>query len=91
MKSPIKGFTYFLFFIPFSINPLFRRAFLLVIEKIFSAMDCKGNPMAELFYHLSIDFLLVIQIIGFQNESCILEPIIFCITNEIKHVPKSKC
>jgi len=44
--------------------------------------------MAYLFYHMKvknviIDFLLVIQIIGFQNESCILEPIIFCITNEI--------
>ena len=33
-----------------------------------------------------IDFLLVIQIIGFQNESCILEPIIFCITNEISFI-----
>ena len=32
---------------------------------------------------LGVDFLLVIQIIGFQNELCILEPIIFCITNEI--------
>ena len=41
--------------------------------------------MAYLFYHMKvknviIDFLLVIQIIGFQM---ILEPIIFCITNEI--------
>ena len=67
---------------------LYDYNFLLVIEKIFSAMDWMVVSMAELFYHMKvknviIDFLLVIQIIGFQNESCILEPIIFCITNEI--------
>ena len=43
--------------------------FLLVIEKIFSAMDWMVVSMAELFYHMKvknviIDFLLVIQIIG---------------------------
>jgi hypothetical protein len=48
---------------------LYDYNFLLVIEKIFSAMDKTVVSMAELFYHMKvknviIDFLLVIQIIG---------------------------
>ena len=48
---------------------LYDYNFLLVIERIFSAMDKTVVSMAELFYHMKvknviIDFLLVIQIIG---------------------------
>jgi len=67
--SGVTTSSFFFLFTPSIISLSQDYNFLLVIEKIFSAMDWMVVSMAELFYHMKvknviIDFLLVIQIIG---------------------------